>query len=261
MIVNRQRAQALGQPVELPPQQRQGFSDLSAHGLVQGTLVELGKRFRLEFRQALFRCQAHVHFSGAPAQQAGGFQIISDEPGCLVGRGRVQQVDGESGRQVQKGLPHGSLEVMAQAVQGVTPGIALVGHKPLQDGDGHRFILVQPKLDRAGGRCAVRKSFFGEQPPDFKVRIDPRGELADELENQPVAEPDRCVALLCPHHRRRRQGLAFREQRAEGARGGTPHLPVASVDDSFAGQNLQQRFAEGGIGQRIVQQKGRVACP
>ncbi len=130
-----QRTQTLGQTVELPPQQRQGFSDLGAHGLIQCPLVELGKCFRLEFRQALFRCQTQVHFGGAPAQQAGGFQIISDKSGRLVGAGLSP-----AGRREKlpagprESLPRGSREVLVQTVQGVTPGVAPVGNKPLQDG-------------------------------------------------------------------------------------------------------------------------------
>ncbi len=49
----------------------------------------------------------------------------------------------------------------------------------------------------------------------------------------------------------------FGNQRPEGARGKSPHLSAASVNGSFAGQNLQQRFAEGGIDQCIVEQNGR----
>ena len=59
--------------------------------------------------------------------------------------------------------------------QRAVPGILLVGHVPLQNGDSHKFAFICVQFQRAGHGGAVGEFFFGQQAAYFIVRTDPPG--------------------------------------------------------------------------------------
>ena len=91
----------------------------------------------------------------------------------------------------------GRLKEVAQDVQGVFPGIALIGHKAVEDAQGDGLSMVGAVLQSSGHRGAVdERGFFGEKEADFQVQIHPFFHPAQKLQDEPVAEDDGGIALL-----------------------------------------------------------------
>ena len=90
-----------------------------------------------------------------------------------------------------------AVEEAAEGVQRVAPGVPLVGDELLQDAERHRLVAAVADLQRAGDPRAVAEvGLLGQEAADLEVGVDPRLQLAEELQDQPVAEADRGVALL-----------------------------------------------------------------
>ncbi len=127
----------------------------------------------------------------------------------------------------------------------------------LEDGDREGRAVAADELERPAHRRHVPVGrLLGQEAADLEVGIDPRLELPEQLEHQPVAEDDRGVALLGAHH-------AHRELLARGA----PEHPVdaAARGDELGApaelgaerpalaDRLEEGPAEGGVGHRVVE--------
>src|SRR5215813_7172445 len=92
----------------------------------------------------------------------------------------------------------GALEETAEHVQRVLPGIALVEHERLQDGQGNRLRpALALEFDGTDHGGSVREvSDLGEVTANFEIGIDALVNTPKDLHDQPVTEQDRRVALL-----------------------------------------------------------------
>src|ERR1041385_5228859 len=96
-----------------------------------------------------------------------------------------------------------ALKVTMEAVERISPRVALILHIALQDGERHRLAALPAKFDPAGKRRRVRKPhFFRQEASDFQIGIDALDEAPKNFQNEPVAEDDRAVRLLTLHRHR-----------------------------------------------------------
>ena len=98
-------------------------------------------------------------------------------------------------------------------VERVRPRVSLVLHVPLEDRD-RRSASSVGQLDRAGGRRGVPEDgAIGEEAAHLELRVDALLEAPEQLQDEPVAEGHRRVALIAPAELRLERSLA-----AESAR-------------------------------------------
>ena len=71
---------------------------------------------------------------------------------------------------------------MMHHVQGVFPGIPLVGDKTVEDPHGDRLLAFPAVFQGPGHRGDVgERGLFREEPPQFQVQVDPLLGLAQEF--------------------------------------------------------------------------------
>src|ERR1700733_9073909 len=103
----------------------------------------------------------------------------------------------------------GSLEVAVKLLDGPFPTVAFICDQPLQHCKDRRLGIVRGRLefDRTGeGRDSIEGRFLGEMSPDLGIRIQPRLQVAKQLQYESVAVHNRSIALLhraAPHSQRR----------------------------------------------------------
>ena len=119
-----------------------------------------------------------------------------------------------------------SVEEPAQRIERVAPGIALVRCERLEERDRSRRCPVGGVPDPAGHRRDVDRPPRRQEPADLDVRVLARLEAAEELENEPLAEDHRRVALLEPR-RRGDEGRRRRAAQARRTRGSATAVSVA----------------------------------
>ena len=108
------------------------------------------------------------------------------------------------------------LEEPAQRVQGEGPRVALAGDELVQHAQRDRLAFASAELEAAGEhRHPAEIGVLGEIPAQLQIRIEPRLRLAEQLEEQPVAQIDRGVGLLAAQHRGA-QRLVLAAERGEG---------------------------------------------
>src|SRR4029077_19631088 len=95
------------------------------------------------------------------------------------------------------------LQKSGQRIQRVLPGVALVGHVPLEHGQADGFaglpaVLEAPRQRRDLGEVRL----LSQKPAHLELGVDAFLEPAEHLEDETLAEDDRVVALL--GHRQRR---------------------------------------------------------
>ena len=140
-----------------------------------------------------------MHLGGALAEQPRRVEVGADRShGSLreVGGARLHQAAGQLGWLLGGGRLE-TLEVVGERGQRVLPGVALVGHVALEDGQGQRLASLTPELEAARNRCDLRKvRVLREEPADLELRVQALLEPARDLEDQALAVNDRVVALL-----------------------------------------------------------------
>ena len=72
----------------------------------------------------------------------------------------------------------------------------MVDDEGLQDAQGPRLFAGAPIFHRAGQGRNVREAMLSEKPGDFQIGIESFFDAAKDLEDQPLAEHHRAVALL-----------------------------------------------------------------
>ena len=124
----------------------------------------------------------------------------------------------------------------------------------MQHADGDRLAVPGPELEPAREqRDPPEAGVLGQESADLQVRVHPRLGLAEELEQQPIAQVDRAVGLLRPQRaipgtRRpgpagsRRPGSARRPAPAPVLRPAPTQELVASRTPVFA--TLQDQVAQ-----------------
>jgi len=172
---------------------------------------------------------------------------------------QLHQGLGGHGRGLAPPAREDAVEIAAQGVQAVPPGVAFIRDEFLEDAE--RRGLAAPFLDlqgagHAGGMPEVGP--LGEETADLQVGIDPRLQLAEDLEDQPIAEPDQRVALIRLEGRRLQLSPAtdLREDR-QGGRGQIAPPPPEALAALDRGQQLA---GEAGLPQRVVEQARASRC-
>ena len=166
------------------------------------------------------------------------------------------EVGSRVGSQLADGLLSGGpLEVRPQFVQRMLPAIALVGDELLEDRQGRWLVLATVVFQRPGDAGnAVEMRPLAEESSYLEVRIDPRLDPPEGLEDQAMVEHHGGVALLglaeddLQRHARRAARLAeaLGPHRADLA-GLAPHHPLL-------GDRIEQRLADLRIGHAVVKQ-------
>ena len=146
------------------------------------------------------------------------------------------------------------LEVAADRIERQRPRVALVRRGRLQERDHGRLGTLTPIFDRAdkAGTCANCAS-LGQETGHLDIGIHPVLELAIELEEKPVLEKHRRVALLGVEHLGSRR-FVVRLLRQQAA----PHpdeLPAAALQDGAARHQLEKLFAKIRIPERVVENR------
>jgi hypothetical protein len=91
---------------------------------------------------------------------------------------------------------HRAFEEADQLVERELPQVTLIGDQRLEHRHGGRFATRGSVLDRpCHGRCVGERG-VGQEQPDLEVRVQSGLDATIELEDEPVAEDDRRVALL-----------------------------------------------------------------
>jgi hypothetical protein len=93
------------------------------------------------------------------------------------------------------------VEVAADGIEGIGPGVAGIGREALQDGHGHeRARGLVAVLERAGhlGRVGEAR-FLVEEAGDLEIGVEARLEAAEELQEEALAVLQGGVGLLDAH--------------------------------------------------------------
>ena len=141
-----------------------------------------------------------MKLAGPAAERRGDVEIIADrQPGLRGYPGRTSS----SKRSILVRDPIGRICSLALIIgferpeQGVVPARPLVGDEPLEDAEHQRLglaLLVKQGPGAPGNPVELR--LLGEELADLEVGVDPRFEPPEDLEDQPIAEEDRRIALL-----------------------------------------------------------------
>ena len=194
---------------------------LRPHRLVQRALVHAGDRLGPEHRIVGAGTEREVELRRAATEEPGRPEEWSDQ---VVGQQRRELAD-----HVHHGALHARdrligrlgqrpLEGLLDRVERVRPRVALVLHVPLEDRD-RRSAATVGELDRPGGRRGMPEDgTVGQEPADLELRVDALLEAAEQLQDQPVAEGHRGVALIAPAELRLERALATEPRESFGAR-------------------------------------------
>ena len=147
-----------------------------------------------------------------------------------------------------------SAEEVCERVEGVLPGVALVGHVPLEDRDRHWLTLAAAVLQAPGERCDLREvRLLGQEPANLELGVDPLFQAPEDLEHQAFAEDHRVVALF-GHRELRLQADCLRTAKArERVRGRADQSPRASCGAAAACDRAQQRLGKVRRPERVIQ--------
>src|SRR6266511_1943939 len=118
-----------------------------------------------------------MELGGALAEQAGRLQVGADglprERRRLV-LGEVQER--ERGRRLLWSAARGqrSLEILAQRIHRVLPGVRGVWDEPVQQRDRHGATAAALVFERSGYGRGVGEAALGEEAPHLQVGVGPR---------------------------------------------------------------------------------------
>ena len=139
------------------------------------------------------RGQSKVQLGGAAAEDRCCIQI---QAGVLARfwRDRVRFGGGWSGGRLHRG---GALVVTVELVQRPLPAVAFVLHEALEQHKGGGFVALATHLDgSAEGRSVGEAGGFREEAADFHVGILSGLLTPKQLQDEPIAEDGRGVALF-----------------------------------------------------------------
>src|SRR5688572_30226195 len=86
------------------------------------------------------------------------------------------------------------LEVSAEGVHRVVPGVTLIPDKALQDCEVNWLSIVRPVLKVSGQQRCIGKFRIAEELADFHIRICPWFYFAEQLQDETVSIDDGTVA-------------------------------------------------------------------
>ena len=230
-----------------------------AHGLVDGALVQFGEGLRGKLGISGIGGQGGVEIGGAFTQEPGRFQVGTDQflgQGGHFRHGQIHQrfLGHEFGPEVRLG-GQGRLKEVAQGVQGVFPGIALIGHKAVEDAQGDGLPMGGAVLQSSGHRGAVdERGLFGEKETYFQVQIHPFFRPAHELQDEPVAEDDGGIALLGLHDGGRERGLHQALDIAKYIGGFGDQLSILAFEAAAMGEARKKGLMQAVFLHRLIKQ-------
>ena len=173
-----------------------------AHRLIERSLVQHRKRLGGKIRIFAVRCQGGVQLRGPLSKQLGIFKKRSDQlAGELRNCGGLQQVHECHCRQfaiqVVDRLGDRPVEVLAQSVQRVTPGVAFVWDVSVKQTHRGSFTSFGAILNPSGNKRGMRKAnTLAQKVSHFQIRVHSAVHPAKQFQDELIAENDRRVALL-----------------------------------------------------------------
>ena len=250
----RQRTMTLGEVLELLTQQVERFVGRVPQRLIQRPLIELGEVLRGETRLRRRVGQRQMKLRRAQAQKLGGLQGIaqtlererrrrragrSEKPG-----GGSRQLLGEFRRRLDV------VEITAQGVERVLPGVSFVRNEAMQDREQARLAPARTIGDLAGESRRRVEAPLLEESPDLRVGILTFMVPAVQLQDQAVAEADGGVPL--DGLRRRRFGLGLSADHGlQRRRGAQDDLAMASFEPAAFPDPGQEGPAELRVRHRV----------
>ncbi|MNL08692.1 hypothetical protein D3C87_1294260 [compost metagenome] len=163
-------------------EQLQRMLDLRRHILGRRQCIFWRGVLRFEIRVVARRCKHLMHFTQALAKH--GREILQ-----FAKRVVVLVLIGHGVRQLVAQRPF-------QVVLGPFPGIALIAQVALGDHQQVVFARRIPTHHRPQQRRDIAKPGAGQIRAHFQFRVHARGDFANQLEHQAVADHHRAVGLL-----------------------------------------------------------------
>ena len=93
-----------------------------------------------------------------------------------------------------------AIQILAELIERMPPGVTLVGYVSLQDADSGALASLRSIFDRSCKGWSMRKPDpFGQKISDFEIRIDSLFSATEEFQYELIAEDDGRITLFDAH--------------------------------------------------------------
>ncbi len=248
----RETPRLLGEVVEPSPQPVEHVARGGEERLLHRALVEQGEGLGGKCR-VLDRSERSVELRRAAAEQLREPLVGTEDLAEGQGRRLIGSRSGPRRRREVRALREGPLEEVGDRVARVAPGVPLVRHEPVNEGDGAWLGAPRRELERAEEGTRAREGSCREDPADLEVGVHARLDPPEELEHEALTEPHgggvRCFG-------RGGHGPALlRDGRERSADGDSAQLAHLGAEPRLASDHPEERREEGPVAGRVDEQR------